>query len=776
MEKFDALLSEGEKEMEVLVSMIETSGVLANNLFPPHFDLQSQFLTAFHNRTFNVVKGHPLFSQLAIFASYYTDPSHTYTTQIAWVAWVAFLADIMNGGIGNRTLYACHLVIAPDELEVSINISQVDQRTGNVVLPLLVGTEPISKYTLKTLPSGWMNVMRFNPYTGQVELSLQQNLEAQNGTWIQPDISVSASTVSDELRSQLSETPNDRLVLFFRQPHGYMIAASHGKYFSHSDMDRRFINPLVNPPNISAYRLWTCLQSNDALIQEACQQLYDTYGSWVAIPALHLEMVLNGQRYWVATGYSSGSLQCTVLMLKNRASVMGNVDASNQHVDQSVSDKKGITVVILGVVGAVAVLLPLAVGLWLSSRLHKLAEGMDRIAQLQFTTTPTSPTIFRELHRFQSSFTQMERGLHAFGKFVPQAVVKVLIDGRMKAINEMHSRVLSIMFADIEGFTTVCENESPTTLVLACTEYFEAMCGGITQHNGTIDKFIGDCIMAIWNAPDCLPGHERDAVAASLAMQNSVIGLHAAWQKRGMPILKFRLGIHTGMCLVGNFGCSFRISYTCLGDGVNLAARLEALNKKFGTHICVSHATFEGCCDDFHFRKLAKVTVPGKSEVLPVYEVLCEADDQENTKTCSLGVTHPPGTVNLDVRPSPRKGQKALSDVPEAMDLSPTQRRYIKVCSPLLADTVELTFEKPQPGQVAFHWMYVDQLALLHQSTQYEQAYEAMVAGDLVQARQLLTARPLLDLPDKAWAALADQLEHTEEDEPWDGVFYFREK
>eukprot|EP00668_Euglena_longa_P037967 GGOE01048904.1.p1 GENE.GGOE01048904.1~~GGOE01048904.1.p1 ORF type:complete len:831 (+),score=247.29 GGOE01048904.1:205-2493(+) len=762
MEKFDALLSEGEKEMEVLVSMIETSGVLANNLFPPHFDLQSQFLTAFHNRTFNVVKGHPLFSQLAIFASYYTDPSHTYTTQIAWVAWVAFLADIMNGGIGNRTLYACHLVIAPDELEVSINISQVDQRTGNVVLPLLVGTEPISKYTLKTLPSGWMNVMRFNPYTGQVELSLQQNLEAQNGTWIQPDISVSASTVSDELRSQLSETPNDRLVLFFRQPHGYMIAASHGKYFSHSDMDRRFINPLVNPPNISAYRLWTCLQSNDALIQEACQQLYDTYQSWTAIPVLHQDTVLGSQRYWVATGYSSGSLQCTVLMLKNRASVMGSIDSSNAQVDDQISGKKRVTFIILGVVSAVAVLLPLSVGLWLAARLYTLAMGMDRIAQLQFTTISAPPTMFRELHRFQSSFVQMERGLEAFGKFVPQAVVKVLIAGQMKASDEMHPDALTIMFADIEGFSTICENETPTTLVSVCTEYFETMCHNIVKHNGTIDKFIGDCIMSMWNAPDRLPGHERDAVAASLAMQASVMKLHSSWRQRCLPVLRFRLGIHTGVCLVGNFGCSYRVSYTCLGDGVNLSARLEALNKKFGTNICVSHSTYEGCRGDFHFRQLAKVTVPGKAEVVPVYEVLAEADGGE---MCTPKGAAIPGEVDLDVH-----------DVEEAAVSPHEPSRYMRVQSSSVVDVLELESLPSHPDEVVYHWSYVDRRSLMQSARQYEQAYEAMVAGEHAKARQLLTAKPSLDFVDLSWSALASQLGHIEAGQPWDGVFYFREK
>eukprot|EP00668_Euglena_longa_P028679 GGOE01035978.1.p1 GENE.GGOE01035978.1~~GGOE01035978.1.p1 ORF type:complete len:370 (-),score=110.61 GGOE01035978.1:1408-2439(-) len=343
----------------------------------------------------------------------------------------------------------------------------------------------------------------------------------------------------------------------------------------------------------------------------------------------------------------------------------------------------------------------------------------------------------------------------------------------------MSNETLTIMFADIEGFSTVCEAVPPDVLVEVCSEYFEAACSNIVQTHGTIDKFIGDCIMAIWNAPDSLPGHERDAVAASLAMQNSVMQLQTVWQRRGLPVLKFRLGIHTGTCLVGNFGCSYRVSYTCLGDAVNLAARLEALNKKFGTYLCVSHATYEACHNDFHFRKLAKVTVPGKAEVLPVYEVLCEADDGESAKA-RLSITYPPGTVNLTVEDIPNvydnEVDDDVSDVSEAIKLSPRQKQYVKVSSPLVNQSEEMAFDKPQPGQVAYHWVYVDQLALLHQSTQYENAYEAMVTDDVAQARRLLATKPLLDVPDKAWTILMGQMENTKSGQPWDGVFYFREK
>eukprot|EP00667_Euglena_gracilis_P026084 EG_transcript_31090 len=186
--------------------------------------------TPFHTQTFNTMQGHPLFSQVAIFAGYFRNPNDTFTTHIAWVAWVAFLIDAVRNTFGTRTLYASRLAMAAGAQRTTMNISYVYQLTGKLLLPLLSETLPSEKFVLDNAPNGWLNTMRFNQYTGQVELCIRHWLPAQNGTWVQPFISIGASTISDELKSQLSGSPQDRLVLFFRQPHGYMIAASHGKY------------------------------------------------------------------------------------------------------------------------------------------------------------------------------------------------------------------------------------------------------------------------------------------------------------------------------------------------------------------------------------------------------------------------------------------------------------------------------------------------------------------------------------------------------------------
>eukprot|EP00906_Rhabdomonas_costata_P001008 RCo001475 len=125
-------------------------------------------------------------------------------------------------------------------------------------------------------------------------------------------------------------------------------------------------------------------------------------------------------------------------------------------------------------------------------------------------------------------------------------------------------------------------------------DYLQAMCEIIVNSKGTLDKFIGDCIMAVWNAPRSVKDYQTAAVGASIEMQRRLVALWAEWAEAGLPQIRMRVGINTDAVLVGNVGCEHRINYTCLGDGVNLASRLEAMNKKFRTVVLVSGNTKEG--------------------------------------------------------------------------------------------------------------------------------------------------------------------------------------
>ena len=152
--------------------------------------------------------------------------------------------------------------------------------------------------------------------------------------------------------------------------------------------------------------------------------------------------------------------------------------------------------------------------------------------------------------------------------------------------------------------------------------YFEVMTAALQGCGGTIDKYIGDAIMAVWNAPAPTPDHARRACEAALAAQAAGDALFASPEWEGRPPLVTRFGLHTGEVLVGHFGAPDRLSYTCLGDGVNLAARLEGLNKQYGTTLLASDSVREAVGPAFVFRFLDVVAVSGKGQAVRVHELL----------------------------------------------------------------------------------------------------------------------------------------------------------
>eukprot|EP00668_Euglena_longa_P027871 GGOE01034911.1.p1 GENE.GGOE01034911.1~~GGOE01034911.1.p1 ORF type:complete len:378 (-),score=83.75 GGOE01034911.1:748-1713(-) len=320
---------------------------------------------------------------------------------------------------------------------------------------------------------------------------------------------------------------------------------------------------------------------------------------------------------------------------------------------------------------------------------------------------------------------------------------------------------------------------APAQLAEVCTEYFEVMCKHVVQCDGTVDKFIGDCIMAMWNAPLPKPNHERSAVIAALRMQAEVLSLHDVWRQRGLPTLKFRMGIHTGCCLVGNFGCTHRVSYTCLGNNVNLASRLEALNKKFDTVLCVSQSTHAGCQDDFHFRHLSRVTVPGRSEVLSVYEIICLAGVVEDvaepaTSPCS------PNDVTVRLTKPTLEDDLRLEPVDSEVLEEPTGQNLTgaSLCREMSENKLrDQSFATRDADDIPYHWGWHDRQAVLKEAAKYEAAYSALVEGRHTECHRLMAGLQ----PDKAWQLLAAQLEQEKgststSNQHWDGVFRFREK
>jgi adenylate cyclase len=184
-------------------------------------------------------------------------------------------------------------------------------------------------------------------------------------------------------------------------------------------------------------------------------------------------------------------------------------------------------------------------------------------------------------------------------------------------------RRLTILFSDIDNFTGISEGIEPTRLVTEMGRYFSLMTGAITRRGGTVDKFMGDGVMAFFNAPAELPEHPRRACLAALDAQ-ALLAERSAAASPDEPVFRTRIGIALGEVLVGNIGTPERFAYTLLGDEVNLASRLEGLNKLYGTAIIASDAVAAEAGDGFEWRRLDRVAVKGRHQATAICELLGE--------------------------------------------------------------------------------------------------------------------------------------------------------
>jgi adenylate cyclase len=209
-----------------------------------------------------------------------------------------------------------------------------------------------------------------------------------------------------------------------------------------------------------------------------------------------------------------------------------------------------------------------------------------------------------------------------FSYYVHPSVVNQLISNPDVVRLGGEKREMTVLFTDLWNFTTISEAYPPEFIFDILNEYFEAMTKVIFKYGGTLDKYIGDAIVAFWGAPIYHPDHALRACLCALKMQFELEKLRIKWEKEGKPLLYMRVGINTGEMIVGNLGGYGRFNYTVIGDSVNLGARLEAVNKEFGTNIIISEYTYEKVKDFFKVRELGSIVVKGKTKSVKIYELL----------------------------------------------------------------------------------------------------------------------------------------------------------
>lgn len=208
-----------------------------------------------------------------------------------------------------------------------------------------------------------------------------------------------------------------------------------------------------------------------------------------------------------------------------------------------------------------------------------------------------------------------------FGQYVPKEVVGELSERPEQVSMEGHSREMTILFSDVRGFTTISEGLDSKELSLLMNEFLTPLSRVVYKHRGTIDKYMGDCIMAFWGAPLPDEQHAHHAIQAGLEMLRTLETLQPYFKERGWPEIHIGVGLNTGKVSVGNMGSEVRVAYTVMGDAVNLASRLEGITKEYGAGIVVGENTMQAA-PDFVYRELDMVRVKGKDLPVAIYEPL----------------------------------------------------------------------------------------------------------------------------------------------------------
>lgn len=289
----------------------------------------------------------------------------------------------------------------------------------------------------------------------------------------------------------------------------------------------------------------------------------------------------------------------------------------------------------LGAVGLAAsgalLLAGVALALWVAHRvtlpLRRVAADLERVGSFDLAEAEPLRSGIREVATLGEATARMKRSLRSFGRYVPTEVVRDVVRLGGEARLGGGVRTLTLMFTDIQGFTTLAEGQPPDRLVASLGEYLAVATEAIAGSHGTVDKFVGDGVVAFFNAPRDDAEHAAHAAEAALRLQEGLARARAGWAAAGKPAFPTRVGLHTADVVVGNIGTPERFAYTVIGDGANYAARLEALNKAYGTWILASRASRDAAGPGFVWRRVDRTSVPGRADDDDVFELLGRAGE-----------------------------------------------------------------------------------------------------------------------------------------------------
>lgn len=309
-----------------------------------------------------------------------------------------------------------------------------------------------------------------------------------------------------------------------------------------------------------------------------------------------------------------------VVIVAPTADFVGQLERTNRTVFAMIAAAIAIELVIIYLLSR-----------YIAQQIGAISQLFNSARRLSFATGATRRSFINELADLQGGFALLQNALSSFAKFVPSDVVTQFIASGEPVTPGVKEHMATIFFCDLEGFSGHAEKLTPDRLLAQLTQYFAAMTGAIADEHGTIDKFIGDAVMAFWGAPAASEDHALRACAAAIRAKRRMERLQATWRADDQPVMKVRIGLHTSAVLVGNIGSPERLSYTAIGDGVNVASRLEGVNKELGSAVCISDAVVAALGGRAIARPLRSIRVKGRDQELMVYELLAISgtDDPE---------------------------------------------------------------------------------------------------------------------------------------------------
>ena len=285
--------------------------------------------------------------------------------------------------------------------------------------------------------------------------------------------------------------------------------------------------------------------------------------------------------------------------------------------------------------GTFAVLLQITIIFFLarliSKPLERITLEVQAIIRLDPSKSFKTHKIITEISSLANAIIKLKSTINAFILYVPRTLVNDLLSSGKDLEIGGESRYLTILFSDLKDFSALAEKTPSREFLQRVSSYLGLMTYAIKEEGGTLDKFIGDGVMAFWGAPLLDQHHAYHACVAAVKGKRRLVTLNEQLKSENKPPLSARIGIHSDAVLVGNIGSEERLSYTVVGDGVNIASRLEEINKEFGTAICISHSLFKEAGERLWVRPIDLISVKGRSGAFLIYELVAIRDGNDET-------------------------------------------------------------------------------------------------------------------------------------------------